>query len=105
MEFDATCDRMGRSIDETRVGRGRFYRAAWWVGRRRVRVCAFGDYVRVVMMTCERVKVTTTDDAFGFEQERLFDVLLLTSAEIENTSGTIIAGGDDAGKVWTHGKV
>lgn len=57
------------------------------------------------MMTCERVKVTTTDDAFGFEQERLFDVLLLTSAEIENTSGTIIAGGDDAGKIWTHGKV
>ena len=62
MEFDATCDRMGRSIDETRVDRGRFYRAAWSVGRRRVRVCAFGDYVRVVMMTCERVKVTMTVD-------------------------------------------
>lgn len=57
MEFDAMCDRMGRWIDEPRVDRGRFYRAAWSVGRRRVRGYAFGDYVRVVMMTYERVKV------------------------------------------------
>lgn len=63
--------------------------------------------MRVVMMTCERVKVTTDDLDLNKRCYVIEDhgFILLTSAEIENTSGTIIAGGDDAGKVWTHGKV
>jgi len=60
MESDARCVQKGRPIDETRVDRGRFYPTAC----RTVGSCSclrFKDYVRVVMITYERGKVTTVD--------------------------------------------